>query len=128
MKDDEWITTEVDDSGFTINSYFVNHPEMILGNLEKTRTMYGADDMTVVPFEDRTLKESLDQAIQYIHGQINEYIFNDEIETMDDGETIPADPTVRNFSYTVVNGDVYFRENSMMIKMDLSTTTKNRIT
>jgi len=72
IKDDEWITTEVDDNGFTINSYFVSHPEMILGNLEKTRSMYGADDMTVVPFEEKTLKESLDLAIHHIHdGEIH---------------------------------------------------------
>lgn len=127
IKDDEWITTEVNDNGFIINSYFVSHPEMILGNLEKTRTMYGADDMTVVSFEEKTLKESLGLVIHHIHGKINEYIFNDEIENINDVETIPADPTVRNFSYTLVNGEVYFRENSVMTKMDLSITTKNRI-
>ena len=128
VKDEEWIYTEKDLNGNIMNSYFISNPDMILGTVEKTRTMYGADDITVVPFEDMTLRESLKRAVSNIHGRIDEYIFNEEIS--DDGDeivSIPADPTVRNFSYTLVDGDVYFRENSSMSRIELSKTAMNRV-
>ena len=127
--DEEWITTEADEQGNVMNSYFISHPEMILGNVEKTKSMYGRDDLTVVPFEDRTLKQLLQTAIQSIHGHMDTVVVDEnELENSEDEIiTIPADPTVRNFSYTLVDGDVYFRENSQMYKMELSKTAKNRV-
>ena len=128
VKDEEWIHTEKDEHGNIMNSYFINNPDMILGTVDIQRMMYGAETLTVVPFEDMSLKESLTSAIQNIHGHINEYIFDEEVGTEEEIVTIPADPTVKNFSYTIVDGDIYFRENSIMIKMELSKTAENRIT
>ena len=129
IQDNEWLYTETDDKGFTYNSYFVNHPEMILGNLKMAKMMYGREDLTVVPFDDISLKESLDTAIKYIHGNIENLIVSDSpmLESKDNEiKRIPADPTVRNFSYTLVDGEIYFRENSLMSKIELSNTTKSR--
>ena len=130
IQDNEWLYTETDDKGFTYNSYFVNHPEMILGNLKMAKMMYGREDLTVVPFDDISLKESLDTAIKYIHGNIENLIVSDSpmLESKDNEiKRIPADPTVRNFSYTLVDGEIYFRENSLMSKIELSNTTQNRV-
>ncbi len=126
--DEEWLTTEADEHGNVMNSYFISHPDMILGNIEKTKSMYGHEDLTVVPFEDRTLKQSLQTAIQSIQGHMDTVIIDEnELESDDELVTIPADPTVRNYSYTVVDGEVYFRENSQMAKIELSKTAKNRV-
>lgn len=126
--DAEWLTTETDEQGNIMNSYFISHPDMILGNVEKTKSMYGREDLTVEPFEDRTLKQSLQTAIQSIHGHMETVIIDENtLENDDELITIPADPTVRNFSYTLVDGEVYFRENSQMAKTELSKTAKNRV-
>lgn len=126
--DTKWITTEADEKGNVMNSYYISHPDMILGNVEITKSMYGREDLTVEPFEDRTLKQSLQTAIQSIHGHMDTVIIDENIlENDDEPITIPADPTVRNFSYTLVDGDVYFRENSQMAKIELSKTAKNRV-
>lgn len=126
--DEEWLTTEADEQGNVMNSYFISHPDMVLGNVEKTKSMYGREDLTVVPFEDRTLKQSLQTAIQSIHGHMDTIIIDENtLENDDELITIPADPTVRNFSYTLVDGEVYFRENSQMAKIELSKTAKNRV-
>ncbi len=128
MKDEDWIYTEKDDNGYVMNSYFVKNPQMILGNIEESSNMYGRKDITVNPFKDKTLKESLESVIPYIQGQIEDYlIMEDRIDNEEEMDTIPADPTVRNFSYTLVDGDVYFRENSVMVKIELSATSRNRM-
>lgn len=130
VKDSEWTYTVKDENGFIMNNYFVQHPEMVLGHVEMTKAMYGREDMTVVPYEDVSLKESLQNAIHHIHGQIDERaIVPEELDSEpEDIVTIPADPVVRNFSYTMKDGDVYYRENSIMTKLDLSKTAMNRIT
>lgn len=126
--DEEWLTTEADEQGNVMNSYFISHPDMILGNIKKTKSMYGREDLTVVPFEDRTLKQSLQTAIQSIQGHMDTVIIDEnELESDDEIVMIPADPTVRNFSYTIVDGEIYFRENSQMTKIELSKTAKNRV-
>ncbi|MCR0507557.1 DEAD/DEAH box helicase family protein [[Clostridium] innocuum] len=126
--DEEWLTTEADENGNIMNSYFISHPDMILGNIEKTKSMYGRDDLTVEPFEDRTLRQSLQTAIQSIQRHMDTVVIDEnELESDDEVVTIPADPTVRNFSYTLVDGEVYFRENSQMAKIELSKTAKNRV-
>ncbi|MEG0735649.1 MAG: DEAD/DEAH box helicase family protein [Longicatena sp.] len=125
--DNEWLYTEhvIDDLG--MNSYFINNPDMVLGTIEKTKAMYGRDDLTVIPFQDVSLKESLQDAIMNIHAQIDEYILEDSLEEEEETISIPADPTVRNFSFTIVEGDIYYRENSVMNKIDTSETLRNRI-
>ena len=103
---------------------------MILGNPKMAKMMYGREDLTVVPFDDIPLKESLDTAIKYIHGYIENLIVSDSplLESKEDEiKRIPADPTVRNFSYTLVDGEIYFRENSLMSKIELSNTAQNRV-
>lgn len=127
--DEEWLYTEKDSQGNTMNSYFISHPDMILGNVEKTKSMYGREDLTVTPYEDVTLKETLDSAIQSIHGHMENTIINDLELDSNDSElvSIPADPNVRNYSYTIVDGEIYFRDNSQMVKIELSKTAKNRI-
>lgn len=128
--DEAWLYTEKDSQGNVMNSYFVSHPNMILGNVEKSKNMYGREDLTVTPYEDVTLKEALDSAIQSIHGHIENSIINElELDSNEpDIVSIPANPDVRNYSYTMVDGDIYFRENSQMVKMELSKTAQNRIT
>ena len=128
--DETWLYTEKDSQGNVMNSYFVSHPDMILGNVEKSKNMYGREDLTVTPYEDVTLKESLDSAIQSIHGHIENNILNElELDSNEsDIVSIPANPDVRNYSYTIVDADIYFRENSQMVKMELSKTAQSRIT
>lgn len=129
VNDAPWLYTQTDENGRTYNAYFHEHPEMVLGHFEMTKSMYGRDDLTVIPFEDIPLKQSLEEAITHIHGQIDEMILDESVigEPEDTIVTIPADPTVRNFSYTMVDGDIYFRENSIMSKIELSQTAKNRV-
>lgn len=130
VKESEWTYTGKDENGFVMNNYFIEHPEMVLGHVELTKATYGREDLTVVPFEDIALKESLQKAIIYISGHIDEMtIVSDELDSeMEEIVTMPADPTVRNFSFTLVDGDIYYRENSIMTKMELSKTAMNRIT
>lgn len=129
INDASWLYTQTDEKGHTYNTYFHEHPEMVLGHFEMAKSMYGRDDLTVIPFEDIPLKRSLEEAITHIHGQIDEMVFDESVidEPEDTIVTIPADPTVRNFSYTIVDGDIYFRENSVMSKIELSQTAKNRV-
>ncbi|MGN1182028.1 MAG: N-6 DNA methylase, partial [Faecalibacillus sp.] len=127
VRDDLWVSTGFDEHGNIINQYFIDYPEMILGTVEKTRSMYGREDMTVVPYEDISLKEALNKAIDNIHGEIDEYVIEEDITEDEVIESIPADPNIRNFSYTVVDGDIYYRINSMMNKVEVSTTAKSRI-
>ena len=127
VHDDLWVSTGLDEHGYIINQYFIEHPEMVLGTIEKSRSMYGREDLTVVPYEDISLKETLDKAISNIHGEIDEYVIEDDILQDEVIESIPADPSIRNFSYTVVDGNIYYRINSMMNKVDVSVTAKNRI-
>lgn len=129
VNDAPWLYTQTDENGQTYNAYFHEHPEMVLGHFEMSKSMYGRDDLTVIPFEDIPLKQSLDEAIMHIHGQIDDMVLDESVidEPEDTIITIPADPTVRNFSYTMVDGDIYFRENSVMSKIELSQTAKNRV-
>ena len=119
----DWVHLSPDESGIPINSYFVDHPEMILGEMKMVSGRFGPE-ATCEPYEDADLPQLLDEAIQNIHANIEEYI----VEQNDVGEEfIPADPTVRNFSYTVVDGEIYFRENSVMVKKELPLTSVNRV-
>lgn len=130
VKQSGWTYTSKDEHGYIMNNYFIEHPEMILGHVEMTKAMYGREDLTVVPFENIPLQESLQKAISHIYGYIDERtIVPDDLDHENEEIiTIPADPTVRNFSYTLVEDDVYYRENSIMTKMELSKTAMNRIT
>ena len=129
VNDAPWLYTHTDENGRTYNAYFHEHPEMVLGHFEMAKSMYGRDDLTVIPFGDIPLKQSLEEAITHIHGQIDEMVLDESVidEPEDTIVTIPADPMVRNFSYTMVDGDIYFRENSIMSKIELSQTAKNRV-
>lgn len=127
--DEQWLYTQEDTNGFVYNAYFQDHPDMVLGNFEMTKSMYGRDELTVVPFDVISLKDSLEQAVSNIQGEMDQIIFDDVIENSNEEiVTIPADPSVKNFSYTLVDGDIYFRENSIMTKMELTETARNRIT
>ena len=126
----DWIQLGKTEDGFTINSYFVDHPEMVLGELTTESTQYGREECTVRPIEGAVLADQLAEAIQHIEGLYTEV----EVETPDiaDAENerhiLPADPDVKNFSYTVVDGEVYYRENSVMTQVELSDTAKSRVT
>ena len=126
----DWIQLGKTEDGFTINSYFVDHPEMVLGELTTESTQYGCEECTVRPIEGAVLADQLAEAIQHIEGLYTEV----EVETPDiaDAENerhiLPADPDVKNFSYTVVDGEVYYRENSVMTQVELSDTAKGRVT
>ena len=125
----DWVQLGKIEDGFAINQYFVDHPEMVLGNLELESTQYG-HDLTVAPIEGTSLAEQLAEAVQHIEGQYTEV----EVETPDiaDAEAerkmLPADPEVKNFSYTVVDGEVFYRENSVMTQVELSDNAKGRVT
>lgn len=127
VQEDAWMSTGFNEQGHIINQYFIDHPEMILGTIEKTRSMYGREDLTVIPYEDISLKDAINNAIENIHGKMDEYILEDDITEDEAIESIPADPNIRNFSYTVVDGEIYYRINSMMNKVNVSSTAKNRI-
>ena len=125
----DWVQLGKTEDGFAINQYFVDHPEMVLGNLELESTQYG-HDLTVTPIEGTSLADQLAEAVQHIEGQYTEV----EVETPDiadeetAGKVLPADPDVKNFSYAVVDGEVYYRENSIMTQIELSDTAKARVT
>ena len=120
----DWVNLNIDENGRKMNSYFVEHPEMVLGEWQTVNGKYGQEN-TVVPYDDSNLAELLEEAISNIHGEISAYEQEEELEEEDN--SIPADPTVRNFSYTLVDGKVYFRENSRMVPPVLSATAENRI-
>lgn len=122
----DWIHLGKTDGGFTINQYFVDNPGMILGELSEESTQYGKQAVTVKPIAGAELPEQLSDAIANIHAQIAE---PEQLEEAEEGiiESIPADPNVRNFSFAVVDGDIYYRENSVMHKVELSVTAESRI-
>lgn len=122
----DWVHLGKTDGKFIINQYFVNNPGMILGELSEENTQYGKQAVTVKPIAGAELPEQLSDAIANIHAKITE---PEQLEEAEEniGESIPADPNVRNFSFTVVDGDIYYRENSVMHKVELSVTAENRI-
>ena len=125
-----WVQLGKTEDGFAINQYFADHPEMILGVLSTESTQYGREELTVAPIEGANLADQLAEAVQHIEGQYTEV----EVETPDiadaeaERKTLPADPEVKNFSYTVVDGEVFYRENSVMTQVELSDTAKGRVT
>ena len=123
-----WVQLGQTEDGFNINQYFVDHPEMVLGNLELESTQYG-HDMTVAPIEDANLADQLTEAVQHIEGQYTavEIAAPDVADAEVQRKTLPADPTVKNFSYTVVDGEIYYRENSIMTQIELSDNAKGRV-
>ena len=126
----DWVQLGKTEDGFAINQYFVDHPEMVLGKMTTESTQYGREEFTVAPLEGTSLADQLAEAVQHIEGQYTEV----EVETPDiaDAENekhiLPADPDVKNFSYTVVDGEVFYRENSVMTQVELSDTAKGRVT
>ena len=123
----DWIHLGRNEDGFAINSYFLSHPEMVLGTPTSESTQYGKQDYTVAPIESLNLADQLHDAVKYIHGQYQEAELPELGEGEDIDTSIPADPNVKNYSYTVVDGEVYFRENSRMVKPDLNATAKERV-
>ncbi|MCL2342644.1 MAG: helicase [Firmicutes bacterium] len=122
----EWVHLGQTESGVPVNSYFVEHPDMVLGTMAYDKSMYGNEkETTCAPFPDRELSDLLDEAISNIHAEISD-IERDEDEQETDG-SIPADPSVRNFSFTVVEGQIYYRENSRMVPKELSATAQSRV-
>lgn len=120
----EWVQLDTTEDGIKMNRYFVQHPEMVLGEMKMVSGRFGPE-ATCVPYENADLSEQLDDAIANIHGELMAYEVEDELAEED--TSIPADPTVRNFSYTVVNDKIYYRENSRMTPVDCSATAENRI-
>ena len=120
----DWVHLDTDENGIKMNSYFVQHPEMILGEMKMVSGRFGME-ATCVPYENADLAAQLDEAVANIHGEIMEYETEEELEGEDN--SIPADPTVRNFSYTVVDDKIYYRENSRMTPVEVSATAENRI-
>ena len=120
----DWVHLDTDENGIRMNSYFVQHPEMILGEMKMVSGRFGPE-ATCEPFENAALSELLNEAASNIHGEISEYEVVDELEEEDN--SIPADPTVRNFSYTILDDKIYFRENSRMSPVEVSATAENRI-
>ena len=123
----DWVHLGLTSEGITLNSYFVDHPEMVLGEITTESTQYGKEECTVIPIPGADLGDQLHEAVQHIGGHYEAQELAPEEELSLQGETIPADPNVKNFSYAVVDGDVYFRENSIMRKADLSATATGRI-
>ncbi|MFR8362623.1 MAG: N-6 DNA methylase [Coprococcus comes] len=120
----DWVHLDTDENGIKMNSYFVQHPEMILGEMKMVSGRFGME-ATCVPYENADLAAQLDEAVANIYGEITEYEAEEELEEEDN--SIPADPTVRNFSYTVVDDKIYYRENSRMTPVEVSATAENRI-
>ena len=120
----DWVHLGTDENGIPMNSYFVEHPEMILGEMKMVSGRFGSEP-SCLPYEGADLAEQLSEAVANIHGVITAYEVEDELTEEDN--SIPADPTVRNFSYTLVDGKIYFRENSRMAPVDVSATAENRI-
>ena len=120
----DWVHLDTDENGIKMNSYFVQHPEMILGEMKMVSGRFGME-ATCVPYENADLAAQLDEAVANIHGEITEYEAEEELEEEDN--SIPADPAARNFSYTVVDDKIYYRENSRMTPVEVSATAENRI-
>ena len=126
----DWVQLGKTEDGFAINQYFVDHPDMVLGELTTESTQYGREELTVAPIEGANLADQLAEAVQHIEGQYTAA----EVDSPDIAEeeatrrTLPADPDVKNFSYTVVDGEVFYRENSVMTQVELSDTAKGRVT
>lgn len=120
----DWVHLDTDENGIKMNSYFVQHPEMILGEMKMVSGRFGME-ATCGPYENADLAAQLDEAVANIHGEITEYEAEEELEEEDN--SIPADPAVRNFSYTVVDDKIYYRENSRMTPVEVSATAENRI-
>ena len=123
----DWTQTGRTEEGFTVNQYFLDHPEMVLGRPTAESTQYGKQDYTVVPIEGLELADQLHDAVKYIHGTYQEAALPELGEGEDIDESLPADPNVKNYSYTVVDGAVYFRENSRMVRPDLNATAEARV-
>ena len=126
----DWVQLGKTEDGFAINQYFVDHPEMVLGELTTESTQYGREELTVAPIEGTSLANQLAEAVQHIEGQYTaaEVDAPDIAEEEATRRTLPADPEVKNFSYTVVDGEVFYRENSVMTQVELSDTAKGRVT
>ena len=126
----DWVQLGKTEDGFAINQYFVDHPEMVLGQLTTESTQYGREELTVAPIEGANLADQLAEAVQHIEGQYTaaEVDAPDIAEEEATRRTLPADPDVKNFSYTVVDGEVFYRENSVMTQVELSDTAKGRVT
>ena len=126
----DWVQLGKTEDGFAINQYFVDHPEMVLGELTMESTQYGKEECTVRPIEGAVLADQLAEAVQHIEGQYTaaEVDAPDIAEEEATRRTLPADPNVKNFSYTVVDGEIYYRENSAMVQVELSDTAKGRVT
>lgn len=120
----DWVHLNTDENGIRMNSYFVEHPDMVLGDMKMVSGRFG-EEATCVPYENADLAALLDEAVSNIHGEINEYEQDEELEEED--YSIPADPNVRNFSYTLLDDVIYFRENSRMSPVEMSATAENRI-
>ena len=124
-----WVQLGKTEDGFAINQYFVDHPEMVLGELTTESTQYGREELTVVPLEGISLADQLAEAVQHIEGNYTavEIAAPDVADAEAQRKTLPADPTVKNFSYTVVDGEIYYRENSIMTQIELSDNAKGRV-
>ena len=123
----DWTQTGRTEEGFTVNQYFLDHPEMVLGRPTAESTQYGKQDYTVAPIEGLELADQLHDAVKYIRGTYQEAALPELGEGEDIDESLPADPDVKNYSYTVVDGAVYFRENSRMVRPDLNATAEARV-
>ena len=123
----DWVHLGKSAEGFTVNQYFADNPDMVLGQLTEESTQYGRQECTCAPIAGADLFEQLRDAMANIHGSITEYEREDDELSESTNESIPADPDVRNFSFTVVDGQIYYRENSRMNKMEVSVTAANRI-
>lgn len=126
IEEPEWLNLKETPEGYSVNAYFAEHPEMVLGDFTTESTQYGKQEVTVKPKEGITLEEQLKEAVQNIHGTITELELSDT-ELEEDVVSIPADPDVKNFSFTVVNEEVYYRENSVMNRMELPAMTAERV-
>ena len=126
IEEPEWLNLKETPEGYSVNAYFAEHPEMVLGEFTTESTQYGKQEVTVKPKEGITLEEQLKEAVQNIHGTITELELSDT-ELEEDVVFIPADPDVKNFSFTVVNEEVYYRENSVMNRMELPAMTAERV-
>ena len=125
----DWVQLGKTEDGFAINQYFVDHSEMILGVLSTESTQYGREELTVAPIEGASLADQLAEAVQHIEGNYTavEIAAPDVADAEAQRKTLPADPTVKNFSYTVVDGEIYYRENSIMTQIELSDNAKGRV-
>ena len=125
----DWVQLGKTEDGFAINQYFADHPEMVLGVLSTESTQYGREELTVAPIEGANLADQLAEAVQHIEGNYTavEIAAPDVADAEAQRKTLPADPTVKNFSYTLVDGEIYYRENSIMTQIELSDNAKGRV-